>query len=223
MTGSEFLPATNCTLSDGRVTDRHSLRRSSRATNDEHASFEIRCQSIEGVLTSQVSFVSCSTRAPRTCVSIFEAGHTIAQQIPYSGARCVCERPFTDALVAAADCGTGRVRCSPRSGQADRTRRRRCALLIIQSPSMVTLPLSPLRRSLCTGISRVGRRTIRGRKIFADGSCEDLEISARALLSESNILPRDLRLMVTRTANLSARPDYFLCRFPPLTSIVTSD
>ena len=81
------------------------------------------------------------------------------------------------------------------------------------------------RRSVCTAIaSRVGaRRTIRGRRVFADGTTEDVQVSARKLLAGNQILPRDLRPMVTRNANLSARPHYFLCRFPPLTSIVTSD
>lgn len=87
------------------------------------------------------------------------------------------------------------------------------------------MPSMTLRRSLCSSAiaSRVGRRVVRGRKIFADGTAEDVQMSARELLTANHILPRDLRLMVTRTANLSARPEYFLCRFPPLTSIVTCD
>ena len=43
------------------------------------------------------------------------------------------------------------------------------------------------------------------------------------MVSKFKILPRDLRLLKTRGANIAVRPDYFLFRLPPFTGCVRRD
>ena len=43
------------------------------------------------------------------------------------------------------------------------------------------------------------------------------------MVSAFKILPRDLRLLKTRGANIAVRPDYFLFRLPPFTGCVRRD
>ena len=60
-------------------------------------------------------------------------------------------------------------------------------------------------------------------QVWADGRSSDVSISARELMADFLIMPRDLRLMSTKGANLAVRPSYFIFRFPPLTGCVRAD
>lgn len=67
-----------------------------------------------------------------------------------------------------------------------------------------------------------GGRPIRGRRIFANGRVEAVQASTRSLAQSEELLPRDLRLLATRGANIAVRPAYYICRFPPFSAVVTS-
>lgn len=57
----------------------------------------------------------------------------------------------------------------------------------------------------------------------SSGSVDRVTASPRGLVSEHGILPRDVRLLQTRSAHIAVRDEYFLFRFPPFTGIVSSD
>ena len=67
------------------------------------------------------------------------------------------------------------------------------------------------------------KRVVRGRRVRHDGTIEPFSASSRTLIESEGILPRDMRLLATRGANLAVRPGYYLFRFPPFTGIVKSE
>ena len=61
------------------------------------------------------------------------------------------------------------------------------------------------------------------RQVYADGRVEQHIMRPLEMVSAFKILPRDLRLLKTRGANIAVRPDYFLFRLPPFTGCVRRD
>ena len=61
------------------------------------------------------------------------------------------------------------------------------------------------------------------RQVYADGGVEQHIMRPLEMVSAFKILPRDLRLLKTRGANIAVRPDYFLFRLPPFTGCVRRD
>ena len=82
------------------------------------------------------------------------------------------------------------------------------------------------RRWLCTAAASVEgsvARLMKGRLITAAGAVEGVDTTAVGIARSFGLLPRDLRLLATRSANLAVRPSYFIFRFPPFTGVVSSD
>ena len=81
-------------------------------------------------------------------------------------------------------------------------------------------------RCLCTaaaGVEGSAARLMKGRRIMAAGAVGDVHATAVGIAKSFGMLPRDLRLLATRSANLAVRPSYFIFRFPPFTGVVSSD
>ena len=66
-------------------------------------------------------------------------------------------------------------------------------------------------------------RPMQVRQVYADGGVEQHIMRPLEMVSAFKILPRDLRLLKTRGANIAVRPDYFLFRLPPFTGCVRRD
>ena len=66
-------------------------------------------------------------------------------------------------------------------------------------------------------------RPLQVRQVWADGRVEEYIARPLEIVSSFKILPRDLRLLKTRGANIAVRPDYFLFRLPPFTGCVRRD
>ena len=62
-----------------------------------------------------------------------------------------------------------------------------------------------------------------GRRITALGDVESVHSTSVGIAKSFGLLPRDLRLLATRSANLAVRQYYFIFRFPPFTGLVSSD
>ena len=58
---------------------------------------------------------------------------------------------------------------------------------------------------------------------MAAGAVGDVHATAVGIAKSFGMLPRDLRLLATRSANLAVRPLYFIFRLPPFTGVVSSD
>eukprot|EP00440_Ansanella_granifera_P030310 gb/GFBE01032931.1/.p1 GENE.gb/GFBE01032931.1/~~gb/GFBE01032931.1/.p1 ORF type:complete len:494 (+),score=106.57 gb/GFBE01032931.1/:1-1482(+) len=60
-------------------------------------------------------------------------------------------------------------------------------------------------------------------QVWSDGKVGQWEGTSRELMSCFGLVPRDLRLLATRGANLSIRPEYFMFRLPPFAGCVWSE
>ena len=96
----------------------------------------------------------------------------------------------------------------------------------MQVRSLLSAPTRSYRCMLTTAAaieaphSSATARLMKGRCITADGSVRGFDSTAHNLTKSFGLLPRDLRLLATQSANLAARRSYFVFRFPPFTGIV---
>ena len=66
-------------------------------------------------------------------------------------------------------------------------------------------------------------RLVQGFEILPNGGCRPFESTRARFISRFALLPRDMRLLSTRGANVAVRDSYFLFRFPPISGCVTSE
>ena len=66
-------------------------------------------------------------------------------------------------------------------------------------------------------------RPLQVRQVWQDGNVDGFVARPLEIVETFKILPRDLRLLKTRGANIAVRPDYFLFRLPPFTGCVRRD
>jgi len=81
---------------------------------------------------------------------------------------------------------------------------------------------APSARGARRIMSSAGRQW-QAQQVWSDGRSSDVSISARELMEDFELMPRDLRLLSTKGANLAVRPSYFIVRLPPLTGCVQAD
>jgi hypothetical protein len=72
------------------------------------------------------------------------------------------------------------------------------------------------------GFSTAGRLFL-GRDVSASGLVHPFTATPKDLVQDFELLPRDCRLLQTRSAHIAVRESYFLFRFPPFTGAVRHD
>ena len=92
------------------------------------------------------------------------------------------------------------------------------SLLLRKTQTVMRISHGIGRRGLCTA-----QRQMSGRRVSRDLRVEDWHGSSKEVAKSIGLMPRDLRLLATRGANLAARQKYFIFRFPPFTGVVTSE
>ena len=86
--------------------------------------------------------------------------------------------------------------------------------------------LSATTRSRITATRSIwshATRPLQVRQVAADGATTSFATSPSELVASHGLLPRDLRLLSTRGANIAVRPGYFLFRLPPFTGCVQNE